>query len=256
MAPTGSGGGTVATAETLLEIVEFLEASGGATVTEVADALGYAKSTVHRHLSTLEALGYVVDSPAGYRIGLRFLELGRSAQHRHRGYRLAKDKVEEIADVTGERAQFIVEEHGQAVFVWRSHGERAVRTDPGIGSRLPLYATAAGKAILAHLPEERLADLLAELTLEPVTDATITEREDLLDDLAAIRERGYSFNREENVETLRAVGVPVLGEDGEAIGAFSVSGPTHRMKGDRFEEELPDLLLGAANELQLNITYA
>lgn len=247
---------TVATAETLLEIVEFLKNSEGAGITEMATELGYAKSTVHRHVSTLESLGYLVTTDDGYRLGLRFLELGRQAQRRHRGYRLAKDKVEEIATETGERVQFIVEEHSQAVYVWRSHGERAVRTDPGVGSRIPLYATAAGKSILAQLPEPELEELIEQFEFEPLTAKTITDPTELRDELETIRDRGYSFNREENLESLRAVGVPVLGADDEVIGALSVSGPSHRLKGDRFEEELPDLLLGAANELQLNIAYS
>lgn len=249
-------GETVATAETLLEIVEFLKTVEGAGVTEIATELGYAKSTVHRHVSTLESLGYLVATDDGYRLGLRFLELGRQAQRRHRGYRLAKTKVEEIATQTGERVQFIVEEHSEAVYVWRSHGERAVRTDPGVGSRVPLYATAAGKSILAHLPDPQLEELIEQFDFEPLTENTITDSEDLRDELSAIRERGYSFNMEENLESLRAVGVPVLGAEDEVIGALSVSGPSHRMKGERFEEELPDLLLGAANELQLNVAYS
>lgn len=247
---------TVATAETLLEILEFLKTEEGSGVTEIASALGYAKSTVHRHVTTMESLGYLVSTDDGYRLGLRFLELGRRAQRRHRGYRLAKDKVEEIATETGERVQFIVEEHSDAVYVWRSHGERVVRTDPGVGSRIPLYATAAGKSILAHLPEAELEELIEQFDFEPLTESTITDPDELRNELEAIQERGYSFNMEENLDSLRAVGVPVLGADEEVIGALSVSGPSHRMKGERFEEELPDLLLGAANELQLNIAYS
>lgn len=247
---------TVTTAVTLLDIVEFLKTEEGAGVTEVATELGCAKSTVHRHVSTLESLGYLVRTDDGYRLGLRFLELGRQAQRRHRGYRLAKDKVEEIANETGERVQFIVEEHSEAVYVWRSHGDRAVRTDPGVGSRIPLYATAAGKSILAHIPEPELESLIGQFEFEPLTAETITDSDELRDELKTIRERGYSFNREENLDSLRAVGVPVLGEEDEVIGALSVSGPSHRMKGERLEEELPDLLLGAANELQLNIAYS
>lgn len=247
---------TVATSETLLEIVELLKMQEGTGITEVATELGYAKSTVHRHVSTLESLGYLIRTDEGYRLGLRFLELGRQAQGRYRGYRLAKDKVEEIANETGERVQFIVEEHSEAVYVWRSHGERAVRTDPGVGSRIPLYATAAGKSILAHVPQPELEALIEQFDFEQLTDETITDPDDLRDELDAIRERGYSFNREENLDSLRAVGVPVLGANDEVLGALSVSGPSHRMKGERLQEELPDLLLGAANELQLNIAYS
>ncbi|MFC6891014.1 IclR family transcriptional regulator, partial [Halorubrum trueperi] len=130
--------GSVRTAETLFEIVEQLAECDGASLSTVADELDYAKSTVHRHLRTVEELGYVEQRDDGYHVGLRFLELGVTARSSHRGYDLVREKVEEIAEETGERAQFFVEEHGKAVYLARSVGDRAVRTDPGIGSRIPL----------------------------------------------------------------------------------------------------------------------
>lgn len=246
---------TVRSAKTMFDVVECLKTNDGMTVTEVTAELEYAKSTVHRHLRTLETLGYVVRQADGYHVGLRFFDLGQRARDRQRGYTLARDKVDEIADETAERAQFLVEEHGEAVYLCRSVGERAVMTDPGIGSRIPLHSTAAGKAILAGLPEERLFEVIEQTDFEPMTDATTTDVAVLHDELEEIRDRGYSFNRQENIEGLNAVGVPVRVDD-EVIGALSVSGPSHRLKGEWFEEELPNLLLGAANELELNIAYS
>lgn len=246
---------TVRSARTMFDIVECLKAGDGMTVTEVTAELAYAKSTVHRHLRTLETLGYVVRQSGSYHVGLRFFDLGQRARDRQPGYKLARDKVAEIADETAERAQFLVEEHGEAVYLCRSVGERAVMTDPGIGSRIPLHSTAAGKAILAGLPENRLFEVIEQTDLEPMTEATITDVEVLRGELEEISERGYSFNREENIEGLNAVGVPVC-VDGNVIGALSVSGPSHRLKGELFEAELPNLLLGAANELELNIAYS
>jgi len=247
---------TVRTAETVFAVLEYLKESQGATVSEVAADLGCAKSTASRHLSTLVELGYVVRESDEFRVGLRFLDLGQHARTRQEGYDLAKAKVEEIAEQTGERAQFIVEEHGEAVYLHRSFGEHAVRTDPGIGSRIPLHATSAGKAILAHLPETKRRAVLDRATFEPVTEHTITDRGQLLEELETVRERGYSFNRQENLEGLHAVGVAVSGPENGIIGALSVSGPTHRLEGEWFREELPSLLLGTANELELNIAHS
>ena len=248
--------GAVKSAGTLFEIVEHVKERDGTTVTETADELGYAKSTVHRHLSTLTDLGYVVEESDGYHVGLRFLDLGQKARTRRKGYEMAKEMVEEIASETGERAQFIVEEHGEGVYIHRAFGDRAVRTDPGIGSRIPLHATAAGKAILANMEATRRDEIIDRADFEPITDSTITDRERLYDELDAVRERGYSFNRQENLAGLHAVGVAVRGRDEEIIGAISVSGPSHRLKGDWLERELPDLLLGTANELELNIVHS
>ncbi|PHQ40193.1 transcriptional regulator [Halorubrum persicum] len=247
---------TVRTAETLFDVVQRLTENDGATLAELAEELDYAKSTVHRHLQTLEQLGYVVQRDDGYHVGLRFLEVGVTARSSFRGYDLVRQKVEEIAEATGERAQFFVEEHGKAVYLARAAGDQAVRTDPGLGSRIPLYAASAGKAILAELPEPELFDMLERMSFEPVTDHTITDPDELRAEIEAGRERGYFFNREESLRGTHAVGVAICGPDGEVIGGLSVTGPSHRLTGERFESELPDLLLGAANELELNIAHS
>lgn len=246
---------SVGAVETLFDILEYVHQKNGVTLSEATSDLNYAKSTIHRHLSTLEQRGYVVNED-GYHAGLRFLELGEDARNRKQAYQLAKEKVEELAKETDERAQFLVEEHGEAVYLHRAVGDRAVRTDPGIGKRIPLHATASGKSILAAMPPEKASRIIEQTAFEIITDETITNQETLYDELDQIRQRGYAFNREENLDGLCAIGVPVKGPKGSVIGGISVSGPSHRLTGERFKEELPSLLLGTANELELNIAHA
>lgn len=249
--PTNS----VQATRTMFEIVECLREGGELTVTEIADRTGYAKSTVHRHLETLTDLEYVTKRNEQYSVGLRFLELGQQARTQCEGYDLAREKVTEIAEQTGERAQFLVKEHAKAVYIHRAFGERAVHTDPGIGSRVPLHATSAGKAILAEMEEKELFEFVEQVDLTPVTDRTITDPDELLEELSRVREQGYSFNQQENLEGLHAVGAAVTAPDGGVIGALSVSGPSYRLTGEWFEEEIPSLLMGATNELELNIAH-
>ena len=247
---------TVKTARTVFSIVEALRETNGSGVTELARRLGVAKSTVHRHLSTLEELEYVEQRGDEYALGLKFLELGEHTRKQNPAYVLTRKKVDELATESGERAQFIVAEHGVGVYVHRQSGERAVETDSEIGKRIPLHATAAGKAILAFTSPERVEAIVERRSLERLTETTVTDYDELSRELAEIRERGYSFNDQENTQGLRAVGVPVRTADDSVLGALSVSGPTHRLKGDLFEHEIPDLLLGTANELELNIKYS
>ncbi|WP_255197410.1 IclR family transcriptional regulator [Halorarius litoreus] len=247
---------TVKTADTAFSILEKVLEADGATITQLAAELGMAKSTVHRHLQTLYEREYVVREGDTYHVSLRFLEFGEHARTRNKGYRLVKEKVEQLAEETEERVQFIVEEHGYGVYVYRATGSRGVQTDPGIGKRIPLHAIAAGKAILAYLPTEQVETILEKRGLPGITANTTTDREALFRNLETIRRDGFSVNNQENVEGLRAIGVPIKDKDGSVLGALSISGPTHRMKGEWFEDELPNLLLGTANELELNIAYA
>lgn len=257
MATEDTRSGRVKTTESTVAIVEALQRMDGARITEVAAELGMAKSTAHRHLSTLLDLEYLTKEGDEYHVGLQFLNLGEYARGRKEAYRIIKPKVKQLAEKTAERAQFIVEEHGQGVYVHRATGDNAVHTpNTGIGKRNAIHATAAGKAILSCYERERIGRIIDRRGLPRLTENTITDEDRLFKQLAEIRDRGFSTNNEENIEGIRAVGVPMLYNDGRPIGALSISGPVHRMKGEWFEREIPDLLLGTTSELELNIAYS
>jgi len=130
-------------------------------------------------------------------------------------------------------------------------GKHAVWTYSTVGKRFHLHQTAAGKAILSRLPRERVVDIVEEWGLPAATENTTTDREELLEELDAVADRGVAFNDEEQLDGVKAVGVPVDGADGRVAGAFSVASPANRMTEDRFTEEIPKILLGVANEFEL-----
>lgn len=240
---------------TMFDIVESINELNGATVTELAAAVGVAKSTAHRHLTTLKRHEYVVREGDQYHISTRFLELGESARSRLGVYDLVQDKVRYIADETGERAQFVIEEHGYGVFVYKEAGANAVEAGAKIGRHFPAHISAGGKAILAEMDKTNVRSIIDRHGLPGATENTITDEDELFEELAKIRNRGYAFNDEESIEGVRAVGVSICGPDGEVLGGFTVTGPSHRLDGEWFNEELPKFLLGVANEVELKYAY-
>lgn len=246
---------TVKTTETTFDIVDTIRELEGARIDEVADHLSIAKSTVHRHLTTLHSRDYVVKEGDEYHIGLQFLTVGADARRRNPIYNLAKEKVEQLADETNERAQFIVEEQGRRVYLYFQFGENAVRTDGAVGVKGPLHMSAAGKALLASQPDDRVSEIIDQHGLPAHTPNTITDLDDLFDELESIRESGVAYNDEESSEGLRAVAVPVHDPSDRVLGALSVSGPAHRIEGERYQDRIPKLILGHANEIELSIKY-
>lgn len=243
--------GRIRTGVTMLSVIETLDEEGGAGVTTVADRLGVAKSTAHAHLRTLLDQQYVVKRGETYHVGLRFLELGQAATAPWDEHEFIEEKVEELAAESQMRAQFLVEEHDEAVDVYRSTGRHSVPTNSRVGARIPLHAVAAGKTMLAHFPEERVDAIVDRRGLDRLTDNTIDDRDQLAAVLERIRTRGYARNEEESWEGVRAVGAPVTTPEGAVLGALSVSGSTHRFD----PEEFSDLVRGAANEIELNLKY-
>lgn len=244
---------SIHTTTRVLEAVERLDGGG---VTELAAELGIAKSTVHDHLKTLEAEEFVVSEDGEYRIGLRFLDFGGRARQRNKLYTVAKPQIEELASITGELANLVVEEHGWGVYLAVERGENAVAIDTYVGKREHLHSTAAGKAILAHLPTERVEAIVERRGLPGHTTDTLTSREALFERLDTIRERRFAFDREENLPGLRCVAAPITSDDGAVLGGISVSGPTSRLEGDRLEHELSDQITRISNIIEINVTYA
>lgn len=244
------------TTERSLLIVEVLKELDGATLAEVATEMGMARSTAYAHLETLREFGYVTKWEHRYAIGLQFLHIGGHAVNRSRAHRMVKSKVRMLADTTRERAQFLVEEEGKGMYVFTdAEHASAVQTDVWVGKWIFLHTTAAGKAILARLPDDRIREIIDRHGLPRSTDSTITDPDELFEALEQVRDRGYAYNRGERLDKQCAVGVPIIGDGGELLGGLSVSGPEHRMNAERIDAEIPNLLLGVADELELNLAY-
>jgi DNA-binding IclR family transcriptional regulator len=242
--------------KTTFRIIEAIRDLDGAGVTELADHLDLPKSSIHNYLSTLEEIEYLTKRDGTYHVGIRFLELGAYARSKHNLYRIAQPEIDRLAEETGELVNLMVEEHGRGTYIYRAEGSQSVQVDAHIGTQVNLYCTALGKAILAHLPDERVEEILDRHGMAPITDNTITDRDELARELELTRSRGYALDDEERLDGLRCIAVPIKSNTGRVLGALSLSGPTARMTDARLNEELPDVLLQAVNIIELNITYS
>lgn len=244
---------TVKAVDTALDIVDALCDLGGATVTELGDHLDLSTSAVHTHLKTLEGRGYVTREGYTYRPSLRFFGIGEQVKREHIGiYAAGREEVKELAETTGEYGWIMVEERGEGLYVFKHRGANAVETGNfPPGRPTPLHCTACGKAVLAHLPDGRVREILDGSGLEAVTSSTITDEASLLEELEGIRERGYALSSEESVHGIRAVAAPVLTADGSVLGSISISGPVSRIKDERFRETLPEQLVECSNIIEI-----
>ncbi len=246
----------VKSVENAFEILDALKELNGAGVSTLSDHLGLPKSTIHNYLSTLLQEEYVVKDGSTYHVGIRFLEYGAFARVQMDIYDIARKEIDTLAETTGELANLMVEQHGRGSYLHRARGERAVQVEAHVGTRVPLHGTGLGKAILAHLPEERVDEIIEMHGLTGFTPTTITDRAELKAELEEIRETGVAFDDEERLSGLRCVAAPILSNNGRVLGSISVSGPSNRIRDKRFSEELPNQVLEAVNVIELNVTYS
>lgn len=256
MAQSKRSNGTLKSVQTAVLVLEMLKEHDGMRVSELADELSMAKSTVHRYLKTLTQEEYLTHDGDTYDVSLRPLSLGVHARNRQEGFHLIQEKVDQLAEETGERAQYMVAEHGKAVYLCQSMGRRAVKIDLQVGDRVPLHLISPGKAILAEWPDSRVRKYIETYGLSESTPQSITDPDGLFDELEKVRERGYSYHHEEYIEEFNAVGIALKNPVGRVLGAIGVSGPNHRLIGSRLEEDIPELLKGTAHEIELNLKYS
>ncbi|MCU4743031.1 IclR family transcriptional regulator [Halobacteria archaeon AArc-m2/3/4] len=241
--------------QTTLDIIDTLRERGIAGVTEIATEIGVSKGTVYNHLVTLEENDYVVkDEDDRYHLGLRFIDVSHQATSRVPILELAKTEVDKLAEKSDEMALFTVEEHGMGVCLYVAYGDQAVQTPLYVGHRSELHHTAVGKAILAHLPRERVEAIIDQRGLTKQTEHTITDRETLFEQLEEVRKRGLAFNEQETIHGLVGVGAPIKDQDGSVLGALSIIGPSSRLDEERFQRELPDMIMRSVNIIEINST--
>lgn len=251
---TGKNG--IQAVDRAFEIIESLTELDGAGVSELARHVDLPKSTVHNHLNTLERTEYVVHDNGKYRTGLKYLQISERVRNQHDVYRIARPEVDKLVEKSGEISAVMTEEHGRGVFIYRSSGSEAARIDTIVGDRVPLHCTALGKAILAFLPDDRRRQIINRHGLTAVNQNTITNRDVLSEELESIREEKIAYDDEERLEGLRSVAAPILDGSNSIIGSISIAGPTHRMRGERFQTELPEIVLGTANVIELNLQHS
>jgi DNA-binding IclR family transcriptional regulator len=229
-------------------------------VTELADQADLSPGAVHTHLSTLKRAGYVVQDGSEYRLGPQFLACGEHVRNYSELYQASKKQIDELAEESGECAHLIIEHDGKLFALYERFGSKAVGVELHGRKRAEplnhLHCTAAGKSILAYLPEGRVQRVLEGSELPENTSNTITTPEKLASELEAVRQRGYAVVDEEQVQGLRAVGAPVLTDDDDVEGAVAISGPTSRLQAGRFHEKLPEMVMQAANICEVNLQTA
>ena len=238
-----------------LEILEAVHELGEATLPEVVDEFDRPKSTVHDHLATLTRMGYLVNEDGTYRLSLRFLNFGGRVRSRNQLFQVAESKVRELAKETGEHANLMVEENGKGVFLYKVKGAESVTLDTYEGMEVYLHTTAMGKAILAEMPAEERDAIIDRYGLPAVTDNTISDYGELLEEIDRIRERGYAIDNEERIPGIRCVAAPISTEAG-VVGALSISAPRRRMSDERFEDEIPVEVLRTANIIEVNLQHS
>lgn len=217
------------TLERALRILRFVAAEPR-RISSIAAFLGVHHSTALRLLHTMRAQGFVHElADHRYRLGATVIRLGFQALEGFDLRSVARAQMERLNEVTGETIHLGTLEGDEVIYIDKVEARHSVRMYSRIGVVAPLYSAGVAKSILAFLPERERERLLHDRELTARTPRSITCRDDLEEELAEARARGYALDAEENEPGIHCVGAPVFNGAKRVEGAISISAPTSRI---------------------------
>lgn len=225
-------------------------------VTELSKKLKLHKNNVFRILATLQSRNYIEQNRSNdnYRLGIKCLELGQTFIRQRGLVKQAKPILQELAAATGETSYISIIRGNEVVYLDSVETSSTVRVISRVGLHMPIHATAAGKALVAFESDEELQKRFSG-ELPRYTKETKTRPDDLMKDLFGVRELGYATDLEEFEEGLRCIGAPVRDYTRKVVGAISVSGPAHRLSGEKIAQKIGPEVDRAARAISARLGF-
>jgi IclR family KDG regulon transcriptional repressor len=226
----------------VLDVLEAMGTGGSQTLADLTRRVGNSKTTVHRVCGALVERGWLVREPAtgAYSLGIRAVGLGSAAAE------------SPIVVAFGPVADKLVARHNEtvhltlldgeeSVFVAKAETTHAVRLVTPLGNRLPAFASASGRVLLAGLPSEVIEVTYADRQLITPTGRDLGSLRDLLELLARVREQGFAENIEDTAPGLHCIAVPVRDGRDRVVAAMTLCVPIGRIASARRNDLLADL---------------
>jgi IclR family pca regulon transcriptional regulator len=229
-------------------------------IADIADELGMSRSTTHRYVITLMALGYLEQGASRkYRLGLRVTDLGMSALNATGLREQAHPYLDELRERTSYTTSLGALDATDVLFVDRLRSFRRDRgkidIDIDAGSRLPAYCTAMGKLLLANLPETEQRDLIARMKLGKRGPNTITSKRALREEFDEIQAAGFAVDDQEFAPELYAIAAPVRNQARDVVAAVALAAHSSMISLQELVDALSPHLLATADRISARLGY-
>ncbi|MEM9426479.1 MAG: HTH-type transcriptional regulator BhcR [Pseudomonadota bacterium] len=245
---------TIKSLDRAMAVFEYLSEVQGQPLSQLATDLQQSPATVYRILVTLEGRGLVeFDSEEQlWYIGPRAFVIGAGFLRRTSLVDRARPILRKLMERTGETANLGVEKEGMVLFLNQVETHESIRAFFPPGTLSDMHASGIGKALLAHMDQERLKRWVRGRSLQAFTSYTLVQPEALGAELEQTRARGFAIDAEEKNLGMRCIAAPVFDMNREAVAGISVSGPTSRMAPEA-TKRISGEVMRAAEELSTAI---
>lgn len=199
------------------------------TLSEVARNTGLSRAAARRFLLTLESLGYIESTGRLFRLRLPVLDLGYAYLSSLDLADIAQIHLKTLSEELQESCSASILDDGDIVHIARAASDRLMAVRIDLGRRIPAYATAMGRTLLANLSDEALDAYFAAYERPAMNTNTATSEGQLRKTLADVRRRGYSMVDQELEIGIRSIAVPVRDPSGDVVAAINTSAHTSRV---------------------------
>jgi IclR family pca regulon transcriptional regulator len=231
----------------------FSEKMPRMTIADVARETGLTRAAVRRFLHTLERLGYVGQREGRFYLRPRVLELGYAYLSSLSIAEIAQEHLVRLAEQLHESCSASVLDGNDIVYVARAQTTRIMTITLAVGSRIPAYAAAMGRVLLAGLPDAELEDYLSSAELHPLTGRTVTVPGELRHVIQDTRRCGYAIVDQELEVGVRSAAVPVHDASGKVVAAINATAHASRVSVDRLKKEFVPQLLKTAGAINADL---
>lgn len=220
-----------------IEILDYIvKAPKGLTASEISKHFSMSISNACKYLAVFTEYGYLTRRDGKtYHPGFKLLEYGSIILRRFDIRDIAHKDLVDLMTKTGQTVHLIIKDGFEGVYLDKVEGINSIPMVSKIGMRSPFYSTSAGKAILAHLPEKEFEEYLSVVRLIKRTEKTITDIQQLRDEIAKIKTRGYAIDNEESEVGIKCIGAAILNHECYPIAAISISGAASVLSDDVIE---------------------
>lgn len=234
------------------KIIEELRDLESATVTEIAEMIDLPVSSVYNYVQTLEDENYIVSENGNYRLAAKWAHLGDQVKEQYPVYREGHQPVKTLANETELTANLVVEEEGKGYYLMSEAGSQGLENYSFTRKEEYLHSTAAGKAILSQFSKEEVKNWVRNHGLPQETDKTITNLDELYQEINKSKEQGYTINKGENTNGIWAIGIPIRNSN-KCYTSLSLSGSISQIK-ENPDTSLINSLKETARAIELKLS--
>lgn len=249
---------TIKSVHNAMVLLEYLSCKiDGEKITTISRDLKIGTTVIHRMLKTFKNRGYVEqdESTKRYKIGWNASLLWITALKQNELFRIAPACIEELSKATQETVNIVIRNGWEGVYVLQCESSKALRVANRVGSRVPLYCTAAGKILLFSMNDVLRQQYYNEVTFQVFTKNTLKSKKEIEAEVLLIKKTHLAYEWEEQALNEACVATSIMNFNNEKICSMSISAPASRLTRDNLQE-FSMLLLEAGRKLSTKLGYA